>query len=310
MRVWLAAVAIVACRVPDDQFPITDAPSPNNSDATLDAPGSSCATLDSFGGLVPVPSLGPASSVARFSPDELTAYFAIDTGSNTIQQLVYATRNEIDDPFGSAMFVSAADSSDGQSAPTLSPDQLTLYYTWGEPPNQPSTARDIYRVSRNSVMDAFSDPQPQTDVDDGSSADDYASTDSVGDLWFGTSRLASPTIRIYHAVRMTDASFDTPQPVVELDSPSDADYYPVLSQDRLTVYFSRRLGGSGNFTLMTARRASPVDGFQQPTPVAIAGVTGSDNIRAGWISPDSCRLYVGNGAIAGGAITTYLVSRP
>jgi Tol biopolymer transport system component len=67
------------------------------------------------------------------------------------------------------------------------------------------------------------------------------------------------------------------------------DESPILSADKLTLYFaSDRLGGHV-FNIWTAHRSTTSDEFSIPTLVPELNL--SDEQIPGWLSPDNCRLY-------------------
>jgi hypothetical protein len=82
-----------------------------------------------------------------------------------------------------------------------------------------------------------------------------------------------------------------PQPVPELNSSSD-EWFPTLSNDKLTVYFgSTRIvaGTKGAFDIWTSHRTNVNDSFPPPRLVDELNTAGED--RATWISADNCRMY-------------------
>jgi hypothetical protein len=116
------------------------------------------------------------------------------------------------------------------------------------------------------------------------------------EIYFASRRGTADT-NIWRA-GITPTGFAPPTLVTELNSPA-LDRFPVISSDRLTVYFaSDRPGGGiqGNLNVWTARRASVSDAFGTPLPVDELNTANSG--IASWISADNCRLY-GLGSYSG-----------
>jgi hypothetical protein len=266
-----------------------------------------------WGSLVLVPGLpqNQLRSVARFTPDELTAYFG--TGSNgnfgssaDTDALFVATRSGVASAFGSETKLTGVNGSDGMSTPSISADGNTLYYTWGEPPNHPATGtgRDIYVATRTGSASEFGSGSA-INIDVVGSEENYAYIASDGTLWYEAKPAGSGTYRsIYSAPPAGSGAFATPSEF-PLDAPMMPNTYPVVSSDLRHVYFQR--GG----LIYIASRGSAGDTFSSAT-----GIDELNNdyclmtpCRPTWISPDNCRLYVGVGSM-GSALTMYVSSKP
>jgi hypothetical protein len=308
----IAALAVVACRIPDEQFPITDAAGPPNDGAQIVPDGmppqGPCDLTKPFSVINDVPGLGAIKSVARFSADELTAYFAMGldgTPTGDPAQINRATRASATDTFSAPKPIAVLNGSDGESTPVLSPDGSTIYYVWGEPPNHTANQRVLFSSARGS-NGAFQAGSAIPGLD-GSGEDDYPSVDSEGDLWFGSKRGTDPVVSIYHAPNV-GGSFGQPMAVSELNSVADGNYYPVLTPDRTQIFISRMGSVSASFTIYTATRGSASGPFSVPSKVLEIDHDPTVDYRSAWISPDGCRLYIGSGTRGG--IKMSVASRP
>jgi hypothetical protein len=85
------------------------------------------------------------------------------------------------------------------------------------------------------------------------------------------------------------------------------DIAPVMSADRLTLYFaSTRLDGT--YKIHVARRTTPSGTFGTPTPVTELNASTSLDVPS-WISPDLCRLYMWSSRVPANSDDIYLATR-
>jgi hypothetical protein len=308
-----ALALAVACQVPDRHFRVGDAGGDAASDTILDAidaPSGPCNLAAPWGPLAPVPGLGSLRSVARFTPDELTAYFAL--GSDGTQPtlpdtLFVATRSGLGSSFASATKLTGVNGSDGMSTPSISADGMALFYVWGEAPlHMTGSDRDIYAAQRIGSNFQFGSGSNLT-TNLAGVEDDYPYVSSDGDVWFASQRGSDQVNSIYKANSAGGfAQFSGVSRASNLNSTTAANIYPTVSADLLDVYFER---GSAVYV---GTRGSAGDSFN--TPFSVNEINNDTHCmgtacRPAWISPDGCRLYIGAGA-SGSAITMYVSSKP
>ncbi|HEY8079962.1 MAG TPA: hypothetical protein VIF62_37780 [Labilithrix sp.] len=248
------------------------------------APPPPCNTSAPFAGPVPIAGLATLDSVARFSSDEKTTYYAI-TNDGGSDELYRATLDPITGAFGTASPLTEVNDDAGETTPWVTTDGLSLFYVHGG-----GTMRDIWYATRADGGD-FASPQIVGGVNDPTSQDDYVSVATNLDLWF-SSRRAGGQIAIVRAL-YTGAGYGIAQAVDELNSATDGNYYPLLTSDMLRIYFARLGPSTADFDIWTATRTVTTDPFSKVVPVTELNTTDAD--RPVWISSDSCRLYVSRG---------------
>jgi len=264
-----------------------------SSKPPIDAPpGATCDPASAFSAPVPVMGLeatGLSPQVPRLASDELTIYFAGNLASQDAQ-LYTATRSSLTAAFGMPAPLTAENSGTTLD-PDVSQDGLTL---WFASLRIASEGQRLYVATRSSTLAEFGSPgvvgvvnATDSMVSDGQP---FEAADGT-ELWFTSTR--QPTLGgsdIWRAVR-TGGTFASPVMEAALSSPGD-DWFPVLSADRLTIYFASNRstpGAKGGFDIWTSRRSSVSDGFPAPTPVTELDT--ADDEYTGWLSSDSCRLY-------------------
>lgn len=238
-------------------------------------------SASAFGEPMPLDRLNTDAGEGRpwLSADELTVHFGSNRdGGLGGFDLFVAARDDIDAPFGTPTRL--AISTNGEEfSPALTEDGLTLYFTHDY---------DTYVSTRASVVAEFSTPAPVAGIND--VAGDYHPWISPdGDvLYFNSERTGNS--EIFVTQRGPGGAFTEPVLVGELNSEGTEDF-PVLSEDRLSIFFaSTRPGGLGGPDIWTASRSTMDDGFGTPTNVEELNTTDQDH--PGWLSTDGCRLYV------------------
>lgn len=303
----VAALAVAyACQVPDEHFRVRDGgfqDADTDGFVYMDADTGPCMHLAPWGTLMPV-GLPTMSSVARFSPNELNAYYTLVISNKPT--LVISTRTDTGVAFGSARALTGVNGSDGYGTPSIAKDGSVIVYTSGEPPVHPTGSdREIMRAPRGSASYEF-----------GSGAvlsfnlpnieDDFAYLASNGDIWFASKRGSDQAVSIYRAVSVGGGFFGDTERADSLNTTSTANNYPLVSDDLHRIFFQR---GSDVYTAVRG----PVDQpFGMPSLVdeinGDAQCVGPTICRPAWISPDGCRLYVGVGSA--GANQMYVSSKP
>jgi hypothetical protein len=121
------------------------------------------------------------------------------------------------------------------------------------------------------------------------------------DLWFTSSRSDGKGLSdIWHAT-LNGSEIGVQHPATELNSTVE-DWFPTVSADGLTIYFSSSRpapGGTGtkDFDIWTSHRTNVNGDFPAPTPVNELNTAMSD--YPGWLSVDNCRLYMSSDRMQG-----------
>jgi len=247
-----------------DADPIDAAPSP----CDLDAP---------FQDLHKVPGINSAAEDfgPTLSADERTIYFvryspADPTGLSSLD-LYVATRPSRDEPFGAAVPLDALNTIYEDSDPSLSPDELSLYFA-----SNRDGAPDIFVARRAHRDDAFGPAESVGSVvnsADGIEIEPYAVDDA---LYF---------MRDNHLFR-TEGS-QSARPVSGLSA--DQFWSITPSRDELTMFLGSPRNGISD--IWVARRTGRDQAFEAPQYVG--ELSTNDGEFPDWISPDGCRLYFG-----------------
>jgi Tol biopolymer transport system component len=245
----------------------------------------------------PVPLDGFATSAnevsARPSPDELSVYVSSNrTGSlNNSHDLYVAQRNTVGDPFGEPSALTALNTNFEEYDATISPDGLTIVFASNS--GETDGTYHLWFATRTSALGEFRAPSKLAGVGVTGTVQNEVSpffTADGNELWFVSNRTTS-NYDVYHAAR-AGAGFANPAVEPGLNTVG-TQQFPVLSADRLTVYIATDRGpATQGFDIWSAHRTTTSDGFPVPTPVANVNTAAPD--RPYWLSPDNCRLYLGN----------------
>jgi Tol biopolymer transport system component len=291
---WTRAVvgaaigALAGCgRVTDKAGLAADAATDAASDAAGDARPARCNPVAAFGKPVALTSLNTTAHEehADLSADELTIYFSSTRPDGAGGFDIYeATRTSTSTPFGNIMSVPGVNTAADERAPRMAVDGLSMFANV----KTSTSGFHIALATRSNVTVAFSGLKMVANVNGATNdADPYLV--SGGKVMYLTSDLAG-NFGLYRSV-MVNGVFSTPSPVpgVNLDTAS-IENNPVVTPDELTLIFgSNRPGGTGDYDMYEARRASVADGFGAPIALTGLNTTGSDDPT--WISPDGCNLY-------------------
>lgn len=304
---WLALGGAFACSGEstndagplDGGAPTSDAQSPDARDETDSGEGDggnvgtgepACDPIKPFEAPVEVSELNTmVSGSARLTPDMLTVYFhAGETDNGT--RLYTASRATTSDPFGTPTLVEGLASDAGvgtagehASIPTLTPDQLGLFFQSRRPGGGGATI-NVWSGSRPSLDAPFTTPTPVAAINDAlNTGQPFVSADGTS-LYYSPRRGsgAEEGIRIYRA-SLSGMEVSSPSEVVELSS-AERNEAPVVSADELTIYFARQ------YTIWSATRANKSSVFSNLAQVGIAKESGND--LPSWVSPDNCVLYL------------------
>lgn len=279
-----------------------------------------CAPNGKFGAMVAVPGLSSTmldESTPRLTPDELTVYFTGRTldpaspGGVLDANLYTGTRATKNDAF-TVSAITALDTTSEDQDPTISADGKTLWFS------SLRTAKEGYHIYRAQLgpdgklgaptLEAGLDGADKT-KDDGQT---YVTADGA-EMWFTSSRAGTVGGNDIWRAPMTGTTPGTPVAVSELSSASN-DWLPVVTADRLTVYFSSNRPGStlnaqgvASYDIWTAHRTKVTDDFPAPTRVTELSTTADD--FAGWISADNCRFYMSSIDAQGQHLDVYMATR-
>jgi Tol biopolymer transport system component len=234
------------------------------------------------------------------SPDELNIYASVDRGTKSPNwDLVSAERADIGADFGTQTVMTALNSPANEGACTLSNDGLALAFASNRAAGE---GLHIYVSTRSSTLGIFGSPSLFAGVNSANTADNDDTpffTADGSELWFTSDRAAGAgSSDVYRASRI-GGGFGNPMLVPELNSAS-TEFSPVLTADKLTVYFSSNRDGSGHFDIYTSHRSNVADGF--PAPTVVTEINSTVNDFPEWISSDNCRLYLRSDRSGGGDI--------
>lgn len=290
INAMMLGVLATGCGVVDSTFtdaaqradgPLSDAAPPDT--APPDAP-LRCDPTGAFDSVTPLPGFSRAED-PRLSSDELTLYFARWASGQGLE-LYVATRPSRMEAFGTPTSIPGVGSPSDENFPNVSVDGRTIIF------DSARSGQHIYVSTRPSTDAAFGVPvlaavnsQSTTDIDFQS----FLTADGA-EIWFASNRAGGVgDFDILRAVKHNGA-WGAPVGVAELES-TTADLAPIVSADRLTVYFvswQARSGSLGGYDIWTSHRATTSESF--PPPV-LAGINTTSNEFTGWLSPDDCRLY-------------------
>lgn len=300
----LALAFAIACQIPDRHFQARDAAVDVAIDAMVDAKLGPCDLAGAWSTPVAIPELRQNLSVARFTVDELTAYFA--TGSDGMptgsDYLYVMQRPAIGSAFGSAKPLTNLNGSGAATTPSITSDGQTLYYTYGA-----NSARDIYQAKLIAAPDQFGSGTDA--VFSGSNMpDDFAYVGSDGSVWFSSG--SANMLQITEARFTGGSAFANPVIETELNSPGQTNLYPLVTWDQLGIFFER----AGVIYYATRTSLAPGSfGAPQQIPELRAGsgacAGSAAYCRPAFISRDGCRLYIGVGS-SNAPIDMYMSTKP
>lgn len=217
--------------------------------------------------------------------DGLELFFTSTRGGDS--DVWVATRATVDDDFGEAVPVDAANTGAVESSPAISLDGLTLYVGQDTQPGGLG-GYDIWVLERSSRSAPWSSPLNVTELN--SPEDDIPRPPAINDTVMPLgSRRSLEGYRTYLATRANrDALFGEPMLVDELvvDGQSFVDGF--LTEDGLMLFYSSA-ASENEGDLYYATRASIDDPFDPP--IAIFDLNTDDDERDPWLSPDGTTLY-------------------
>lgn len=266
---------------------ICEADGAKQLDASLPDANPICDPTGTFD--IPVPLTGfitVSGEPPRLTADELELYFSASGG------IYRAQRSTASESFGAPIALSSVNTTANEDGPSVSSDGIMLFFSSNRVSGQ---GYELYVSTRTSRVVEFDISTQVANVNSAAVTDldvhPFMTADGQ-ELWFASSRTGN--LDIYRAV-WTGSSFANATSVAALNS-SASEYFPTLSADELTIYFSsNRPGGRGGFDIWTAHRSTISDGFS--TPTLVSELNSNINEYAGWLSPDNCRLYLASDVV-------------
>jgi len=237
------------------------------------------------------------------SPDGLSLYIA-STRRGDPNDIWVATRDTKDADFGAPIILPAPVNSDAADfCPTPLRGNYLLFVSTRGGVDAYGTAAcgggDIYITRRSPATGDWEAPMNLGCAPNGPNGPgtefgpSLVETDAGTLLYFSSGgALGSNTQDMYVSAQLADGSFGAPEPVAELNSPSD-DVMPNVSKNGLEVVFaSSRPGGEGAFDIYSATRSSASDPWSSPVNLGRTVNTGAPETRPS-LSWDGERLYFG-----------------
>ncbi len=257
----------------------------------------------------PTPVLGLSTGgderIARFSSDELDVYLQAVYSQGELAKIYVASRASIGEPFKVPLALAGDINAPmvNESDPSVTSDGLTLIFSAIRVSGE---GAHIYTTSRPSRIGDFGAVTKVAFVNATmTSSDDVQPYIATGDdeLWLSSDRSGGlGRFDIYRSVR-SGSGFIAAVAVAGLNSAAD-DQSPVVSADRLTVYFASTRANSDDLDIWMSHRRTTEDGF--PEPVLVDGVNSASHEYPTWLSVDGCRLYFMTGR--GGSNDIYVAS--
>lgn len=216
--------------------------------------------------------------------DELELIFNSDRSGNS--QLYFSRRDSVDEPWGDPQLVPGVNSADSETAPELSSDGLTLYFSSNRAGGKGK--HDIY-ITHRDTREANWDP-PDLVPELNSAANEYSPVEDESGLavYFYSTRDGGDQ-DVFMATRASrNDPWRTPAVLVdELDTAgNDAD--PFVTGDGLTLYFGS--GAAGLLDIYVARRLDRDAAFDPAEPVGELNSDAHDTDP--WLSPGGRSLVM------------------
>jgi len=271
-------------------------------DAPLDSPqgdppsNTTCDPTGMFDAPVPLTELNTAGTeyAPRLTADELEIYFAASASGNASTFTIYrAQRSARSASFGAPVALLALHTAAGELDPCVSSDGLSLFF---RTPIVTGEGVHLYVSTRASRIAEFNGLARIANISSPNVADNdiqpFVTADGQ-ELWFSSNRAGGQGSYDMYRATGNGAGFANVAEAHELNTTA-SEQVPVVSADKLTVYFSSTRSGSQDYDLWTAHRSTTSDGFPQPVPVTELNAKGTK--FGGWLSADNCRFYFSSNA--------------
>ena len=216
----------------------------------------------------------------QLSPDELVVYFQVLKTNDTGYDLYRAERKDRASAFDMSLRTPLAELNDPTSNETNLAVRADGLLTVFSSNRGDAAMQSLYTAQRGSLAMPFSTPTQILTLGVPPEATSPFITKDGSELWFA---VASGTNRSMYVSPITTAGFGaaTPRP----DVPG---WFPVLSDDKLTIYYALGQSSLDN-AVRVAHRNGPLEPFAASSLVREVNQGGD---APGWLSPDQCRLYL------------------
>jgi len=201
-----------------------------------------------FGPATPVPNLddgGSDEGTPFLSFDGLSLYFFSTRPGPGVQggrDIWVARRPSAEAPFAEPRVLPAVNGPGLDHLPRLSRDELSILFVSGrESPNQ---ASNIWMARRGNLTEDFAAAVEVPGINTNSREEGFSLSPDGLTLFLASNRLFETDMDLFVATRSDlAASFETPEPLVDLNSPAD-DLDPQLSPDGRELFFASSRGGT------------------------------------------------------------------
>lgn len=261
--------------------------SSSGGDATTTA---RCDPAKDFGPAIVVPELstGAQNIAARLTQNELTVFFGRSLDDSP-RDLYTATRLDIDAAFPDATVMTSLKTGQEEGKPSLTADGKRLYFHR----NRASAGTDYdILLAPQDPSSGFATPfalgnAVNQDGTTSSNTDPSVSPDGE-ELYF--TRRVSNAARLFVA-KLPDATgnFATASEITTVTTAAHR-ASPVISADRLTLYFAAGPTPAETTTFVATRASTSAD-FKEGVPVPNVSA-GTNRTEPSFISPDGCVLYL------------------
>jgi hypothetical protein len=224
---------------------------------------------------VPVPMMAGVDDDPSATGDLLELYF--DRGAD-----IWVTKRATTaDAWAPPAIVAELSTAENETTPEVTYDGLTLFFAATRAGGL--GGRDVWVSTRPSRAAAWGIPVPVTELNTAATEAATASTDSLAMVMETDRGAPGLAIDVYLATRASPGMpWGAPAPLDEVNQPMFNEGNPMLSADRLTLYFDS--DRSGDRDLYVATRTSATAPFSPPT--VIGELTAADLDTDPWISPD------------------------
>ena len=246
------------------------------------------------------------------SPDGLEIFFSAWDGNTTLDDIYYASRSALSEPFSAPTLVAALSANTCDDYPgSMTGDNLVLYFyrLCKTGANYDPAKGGLYYATRSDRGSPFSAPVPLTELNGATywEIQPWVSQDGLT-VYYTSNREGGRGVKdIWRASRSLPTDlFGAPQNVTELNS-AGGDGYASLSADQLHIVFISTRAGSG-WNLYEASRAALGDAFS--APAAMSYVNRSGDEASPFLSPDGLTMYFSYPEVAAWDYDIFVASRP
>jgi WD40-like Beta Propeller Repeat len=238
----------------------------------------------------------PVMRISTGSPDDPTMTDdLLELYFNSNSDIWRATRATPTAAFDTPAQVPSLSSGANETTPEITGDGLTIFIA----SSRTGTAGndDIWVATRaNTATSTWGTPARIPELSTASGEAASAPTDDLLAIVIISTRAGGlGNADIYLSTRATTSvAWGTPTNVMAPVNTSGDDYSPMLSQDRLSLYFDS--ARSGNSDLFVATRATTSDSFGTPVPLTELNTSGAETDP--WVSADQRHIFfVRDGAL-------------